>query len=121
MAVKLYRNAHGYAVQTECETEALFMEQCTRLFSRVVERGTDQGHWESALQGWLPHIVNICCAYRGYKVPEVTQRTLYTAGTLTPVDAEEPAHSIADDAQLLAEALQDLNGQTSHTGGVPHA
>jgi hypothetical protein len=54
-------------------------------------------------------LVNICCAYRGSPGPEVTIRTLYTAGRL-PTTAVEPAHRLHDEAQVPEREEPDAQG-----------
>jgi len=110
MAVKLFRDAQGYAIQTEAPTEATFTAQLAQLLSQLIEDGVYDTHWSQVLLPWLTEAVNICCAYRGYKVDEVEQRTLYTAGRV-PAQVGEPTHSIQDEPELLAQALRS-NGAT---------
>ena len=45
-------------------------------------------------------MVNICCAFRGYKVEDVEARTLYTAGQLPTMDVV-PAHIVHDEAEMV--------------------
>jgi hypothetical protein len=99
MATRLFRNEQGAAIQTECLSEEEFTRQFSVLLARLIAQDTYAGHWDAVLTAWLPQLVNICCAYRGYPVPEVTIRTLYTAGRL-PTTAVVPTHSMQAEAQV---------------------
>lgn len=109
MAVKLFRDDHHLAIQTEAPNEEMFRAQFAKLLSSLIETNTYSEYWPSVLGPWLEQVVNICCAYRGYKVEGVEQRTLYTAGKVPTFDAE-PVHQILDEAQMLFEALPPSNG-----------
>jgi hypothetical protein len=111
MAVKLFRDEHGYGMQTEAPTETIFTHQFANLLSSLIETGTYDNHWRQVLKPWLEQAINICCAYRGYKVEDVEQRTLYSAGK-RPLHMADPVHEIRDEAQVLAEALVQ-NGTAS--------
>jgi hypothetical protein len=112
MSVKLFRDEHGYAVQTEAANEQVFTTQLSQLLSQMIEDDAYAGHWQQVLRPWLAQAVNICCAYRGYKTEDVEQRTLYTAGRL-PAQTLAPQHEILDESTHLALVMQAANGQAS--------
>ena len=112
MATRLFRNEQGYAVQTDCLSEEDFTRQFSALLAQLLTQDTYAGHWDAVLNAWLPQLVNICCAYRGYPMPEVTIQTLYTAGPL-PTTAMVPAHSMYDEAPLPAREEPDVHVPTS--------
>jgi hypothetical protein len=99
MAIRLFRNEQGYAVQTECRSEEEFTRQFSVLLARLIAQDTYAGHWDAVLNAWLPQMVDICCAYRGYPMPEVTIQTRYTAGQL-PTTAGVPTYSMHDEAPI---------------------
>jgi hypothetical protein len=110
MSVKLFRDETGYAMQTEAPNEVTFTSQFTQLLSDLIEQQTYAGHWRQVLKPWIEQAVNICCAYRGYKVEAVEQRTLYTTGKIG-TSPQEPTHLIEDEPALLAQRLGGGNGQ----------
>ena len=108
MSVQFFKQGLAFALQTDCNTEELFMEQfCTQL-SEVIEEGKHAGEWEFHLRQWLPQCVELCNAYRGYKAKVVT-KTVYTVGEIVP---GEPLYAIQDVGVAVAK-----NGRPPESNG----
>ncbi len=79
MATRLYKDGDRMAIETDADTEGMFLEDFAVALEELIETGRHEHDWEFQFRFWLPEMVDICCAYRGYK-NEVVKRTLYIAG-----------------------------------------
>jgi hypothetical protein len=91
MSIRLYKDGDSMAIETDCDDEGTFVRQFCSLMSSLVASETYANDWEACFLGYLPHFVEICNAYRGYKTAQVQTRTVYVAGVIPPTNA---AHAI---------------------------
>lgn len=98
MTVRLYKNGDSMAIETDCKNEDDFISQFNELIDVMIENGDFLGNeeaacdWKFQLDYWIPCLVDICCAYRGYK-NNVVKRTVYLSGCL---DSSSPDYEIDD-------------------------
>lgn len=88
MTVKLYKNGDNMGIWTDVVDEDAFIDELAAALSEIIQAKTYDSDWEFQLFHWLPSIVDICCAFRGYK-NNVAVKTVMSAGTLTVFDGKE--------------------------------
>jgi len=72
------------SIVTDAKDEREFLDQMSEAFTELVESGRYDGDWEFQFNFWLPQMVDICCAYRGYK-NGVMIRKQFIAGEFYPI------------------------------------
>jgi hypothetical protein len=111
MSVQLYKDGNAMAIETDCDTEALFVRKFCHMLSEMIEAGSYDGDWEGQLHSWLPQFVEICNAYKGYKT-SVRQKTVYIAGEAS---LGNPVYSLGDGEYAVT---QHRNSFASHETSV---
>ncbi len=89
--IELYKDGDHMAIKTDCLDERDFIQELSAFLNQLIYEGEYEGDWEFQLRWWLPQVIDIACAYRGYKAP-VEKRTIYITGSRL-VQAKGPAHT----------------------------
>lgn len=84
--VKLYRDAHHHAVETNASDESAFVRLAAQALAQQVIEAAAVDHEEVAheLGEYLPKVMDICARLRGYKAPDVDEQRVLTAGRIAP-------------------------------------
>lgn len=101
MSIQLFKEGDQMAIQTDCKDEYEFVNEFSELLDELIAKDSYQGDWAFQLMKWLPQLVDVCCAYRGYK-SDVDKRTVIIAGDR--LVAEAPVHEINSKKNKLREA-----------------
>lgn len=64
--IRIFKDGWRMAIATDAENETDFLEQMSKLLSRLIDKKEHQGDWDFQLVRWLPQIVNICKSYPAY-------------------------------------------------------
>lgn len=74
--IRLYKDGDEMAVSTDAKDEDEFIEQMSAVLEAVIHDKAHIGDWAFQFRRWLPAVVEIACAYRGYKTDVVQRRFL---------------------------------------------
>ncbi len=77
--IKFFKDSDTMALRTDCPNETQTTIQFCTALADMIESGQYDGNWRYVLMGWIPSLVEIILAQRGYKA-KVDKRTLLTAG-----------------------------------------
>jgi len=80
---ELFKDGDHLSIVTDAKDEGEFLLEVCEALDVLIGKGTFEGDWDFQLGFWLPEIVDICCAYRGYK-STVAKRVMYIAGDPYP-------------------------------------
>ena len=79
MTTKLFKDGDRMAIQTDAPTEDQFMEDFSHILADMADHGTFESDWDFQFRIWLPQVVEVCCAYRGYKTTVSSKRQIIAA------------------------------------------
>jgi len=85
--LELFKEGAHMSVKTDANSEGEFMDQFCEALAELIDKGWAKDDWKFQFHYWLPQLVDICCAYRGYKTG-VEKKTVYIAGTHSPSPAD---------------------------------
>lgn len=67
MTIKFYKDGKHMAIETDCRNEEEFVDQISGLLDSMIEQKSYDGDWCFQFTYIIPIVVDLCCAYRGYK------------------------------------------------------
>lgn len=104
MSVQLYKDGNCMAIKTDCEDEDEFIDEFSVLLGAMIEDKEYEGDWMFQLTHWLPQVVDMCCAYRGYKT-DVRKKQVLIAGFF---DFKVPPNHEYDPVKQADSERQDV-------------
>lgn len=113
MSIRLYKDGDQMAIETDCEKEETFIEGMSLLLEDLIDKDEFIGDWEFQFRFWLPCIVDLCCAYRGYK-NDVEIRKSLLAGRVHP-DKLEPRAMIDNRGRVFYSSVDESEEAENET------
>ena len=113
MSIQLFKDGNRMSIQSDHLSSDGFLAEFASLLATMIDNGEYEGDWEYQLGKWLPQVVDISCACKGYKT-NVEKRTIMIAGSRmpgqpchdsTPFKQGGPAATFYDIAQSLSDEM----------------
>ncbi len=97
--VKLFKDGDRMAIETNADTEDVFVDKFSERLSSLIDAGRFDSDWEFQLSHWLRQFSDVVCKLRGYK-SEVSEQRVLIAGYAEPSKASEVSESDAESVRV---------------------